>query len=70
MYRLIAWISHLISAIGAINWGLVKFFNFNLVDSIVESAQITYLSELLYAGIMIGGIFSVLALFSRRRKKI
>lgn len=64
MCRPIAWLVHLISAVGAINWGLVKFFQFNLVDYIVATAQVAYLSELLYATVMICGILSVLALFS------
>ena len=65
MFRPLSWLVHLISAIGAINWGLVKFFNFNLVDYVVMTTQVAYLSELLYAGIMICGMLAIIALFTR-----
>lgn len=64
MCRPIVWITHLVSAIAAINWGLVKFFQFNIVEYIVTVSQVTYIGELLYAFIMICGIFSLLSLFS------
>ena len=62
MCRPIAWVSHFISALGAINWGLVKFFQFNFVDYVTMMAKVPYLNELAYALIMICGIFSILSL--------
>ena len=64
MCRPIAWITHLVSAIAAINWGLVAFFKFNLVTYITMMAKVPYLTELAYAFIMICGLFSLLALFT------
>ena len=69
MSRPIAWIAHLVSAVGAINWGLVAFFKFNLVTYITTMAKVPYLTELAYAFIMICGIFSILALFTPKSCK-
>ena len=43
-----------ISIIGAINWGLIGFFNFNLVSFLFGS--MTWLSRIIYAIVGICGI--------------
>ncbi|MEI3182798.1 MAG: DUF378 domain-containing protein [Lachnospiraceae bacterium] len=44
-----------ISIIGAINWGLIGFFNFNLVSFLFGS--MTWLSRIIYAIVGICGIY-------------
>lgn len=41
--------------IGAVNWGLVGFFNFNLVSLIL--GNMTWLSRIIYALVGICGIY-------------
>lgn len=47
--------------IGAINWGLVGFFNFNLVDSIFGTMSIV--SRIIYALVGISGLWGIKLLF-------
>lgn len=48
--------------IGAINWGLIGFFNFNLVDTIFGAMSI--LSKIIYILVGISGLWSIKLLFS------
>lgn len=47
--------------IGAINWGLVGFFKFNLVDSIFGTMSI--ISRIIYALVGISGLWGIKLLF-------
>lgn len=47
--------------IGAINWGLVGIFNFNLVDSIFGSMSVV--SRVIYALVGISGLWGIKLLF-------
>ncbi len=69
MCRPIAWVSHLVSGVGAINWGLLRYFQFNIVAYIAKISKIAYMADFLYALIMICGIFSILSLFAGRKRK-
>ena len=55
-------ISLVLTIIGAINWGLIGLFNFNLVDSLfgVDSS----LSMLIYILVGIAGIINIMLLFT------
>jgi uncharacterized protein len=46
--------------IGAINWGLVGFFNFNLVSAIF--GERSAVSKVLYALVGIAGLYSIFLL--------
>ncbi len=50
--------------IGAINWGLVGFFKFNLVDFIFGS--MSWFSRIIYAVVGIGGLY-LISLYGRIR---
>ncbi|KKR97197.1 MAG: hypothetical protein UU47_C0002G0069 [candidate division TM6 bacterium GW2011_GWE2_41_16] len=57
----------LISAIGAINWGLVAFLNFDLVKETTKLlSTVPYLDKILYGTIAVSGIFVVLSLFIKQ----
>ena len=43
--------------IGAINWGLIGFFQFNLVDTIF--GQMSVLSRIIYALVGISGLWGI-----------
>lgn len=47
--------------IGAINWGLVGIFNFNLVDSIFGTMSV--ISRIIYALVGISGLWGIKILF-------
>ncbi len=47
--------------IGAINWGLIGFFSFNLVDAIFGSMSV--ISRIIYALVGISGLWGIKLLF-------
>lgn len=48
--------------IGAINWGLIGLFNFNLVDTLFGAMSI--ISRIIYILVGISGLWCIKALFS------
>ena len=60
-----------IAIIGAVNWGLIGFFNFNLVDAIFgggSAEETSGLSRVIYALVGLAGLAS-LALLPRLREE-
>jgi len=55
-------ISLVLTIIGAINWGLIGLFNFNLVDSLFGIDS--FLSMLIYILVGIAGIINIMLLFT------
>lgn len=49
--------------IGAINWGLIGFFKFNLVEMIF--GNMTMLARIIYALVGISGLWAIKILFDR-----
>ncbi len=49
--------------IGAINWGLVGIFNFNLVDAIFGAMSI--ISRIIYILVGISGLWAIKLLFEK-----
>ena len=54
--------------IGAINWGLIGFFNFNLVSAIF--GEMSILSRIIYALVGISGLWGIKLLFDNDSKTI
>ena len=52
--------------IGALNWGLIGFFNFNLVDTLFGS--VSWLTRVIYAVVGVAGIYSI-AFYGRERQR-
>ena len=52
-----------LTIIGAINWGLIGIFNFNLVDTIFGAMSV--ISRIIYALVGIAGLYSIKFLFNR-----
>jgi uncharacterized membrane protein YuzA (DUF378 family) len=55
--------------IGALNWGLIGFFNWNLVDAIFGGGareQTSAFSRFIYAIVGLAGLAAIPVLFSRR----
>ena len=51
----------LLTIIGAINWGLIGIFDFNLVDTIFGTGSI--LSRIIYSLVGIAGLVNIYLLF-------
>ena len=51
-----------IAIIGAVNWGLIGFFDFNLVNFLF--GDLTWLSRVIYAAVGIAGLY-LLTLYGR-----
>ena len=54
--------SLVISIIGAINWGLIGLFSFNLVDALFGTNS--FLSMLIYIVVGISGLVNIMLLFN------
>lgn len=57
--KIIAWISFVLVIIGGINWGLVGFFNFNLVELLFGAVPV--LMRIIYALVGIAAIIMIFA---------
>jgi uncharacterized membrane protein YuzA (DUF378 family) len=60
------YIALILVAIGAINWGLIGFFEFDLVRAIF--GDMTWVSRIIYALVGIAGLYS-LSFFGRLRNE-
>lgn len=62
--KIIDKIALLLVIIGAINWGLIGFFEFNLVDSIF--GELSVLSRIIYALVGGSGLWAIKLLFDEK----
>lgn len=60
--KIIDTIALVLVIIGAINWGLIGLFNFNLVDTIFGAMSV--ISRIIYSLVGISGLWSIKLLFS------
>ncbi len=61
--KVIDTIALILIIIGAINWGLIGIFNFNLVDSIFGTMSV--ISRIIYALVGISGLWGIKLIFDR-----
>ena len=59
-------IALLLIIIGAINWGLIGFFDFNLVTSLFQDSSV--ITRIIYGIVGICGIINIFLLFSHIEK--
>lgn len=59
------WISRALVLIGALNWGLVGFFNFDLVAAIF-GGQAAWGSRIIYAAVGLAGLYMLFVAGMRR----
>lgn len=62
--KVIDTIALLLVIIGALNWGLIGLFNFNLVDTLFGT--MSALSKIVYTLVGISGIWSIKLLFDNK----
>lgn len=63
----IDWIAFILVIVGALNWGLVGLFKFNLVAVIL--GDMTFLSRVVYTLVGIAAVYMAI-LVSKRNKKV
>ena len=51
------WTAITLTIVGALNWGLIGFFRYNLVDSIFGSASV--ISRIIYALVGLSGLYLI-----------
>lgn len=61
------WVALVLTIVGAVNWGLVGFFNFDLVraifgNGITGTADISTLSRIIFAVVGLSGLYSIYSL--------
>lgn len=61
--KVIDTIALILIIIGAINWGLIGIFNFNLVDTIFGTMSV--ISRIIYALVGISGLWGIKLIFDR-----
>ena len=49
----------LFANIGAINWGLVAFYQFNMVDYVVSMTGVTMLGPVIYGIVAVSGLYGL-----------
>lgn len=59
-YNMLEWIGFVLVVVGAINWGLVGAFEFNLVDTLFGEGSL--LSRLVYVLVGLAGVYTLYAL--------
>ncbi len=59
-YTYVDWVAYILVLVGALNWGLVGAFDYNLVDSIfgVDSAG----SSVIYILVALAGVYTFMSL--------
>lgn len=55
------WVAFVLVIVGALNWGLVGFFNYNLVDAIFGTGSTV--SAIIYALVGLSGLYVIYSLY-------
>lgn len=61
MYKFIKYTAYILVLIGALNWGLIAFFNFDLVAFLF--GEMTLLTRIIYAIVGISAIVSAITAY-------
>ena len=61
--KIIDTIALVLVIIGAVNWGLIGLFHFNLVDAIFGTMSV--ISRIIYTLVGVSGLWAIKLLFSR-----
>ncbi len=64
----IDWIAFILVVVGALNWGLVGFFNFNLVAAIL--GDMTFLARVVYGLVGIAAVYMAIFAFKITKKSV
>lgn len=59
-YNAVDWVSFVLVIVGALNWGLVGIFQYNLVNAIFGAGSA--ISRIIYALVGLAGVYTIYAL--------
>lgn len=62
-WNAVDWIAWVLVIIGGLNWGLVGFFNFNLIDAMF--GPMSGLTRTIYAIVGLGALWQLVSVLSR-----
>ena len=60
------WIAFVLVVVGGLNWGLVGFFNFDLVATIFGDMSI--ISRIVYALVGLAALYGIFAIATKRKE--
>ena len=63
-YTMLDWYAFALLIIGGLNWGLIGFFNFDLVKAIF--GDMTFLSRTIYSLVGLSALYLTVVSFSKR----
>ena len=66
-FNALDWIAFIILAIGGLNWGLVGFFDFDLVAEIFGEGEIV--SRIIYAVVGVAALYLLIIAFTKQSRK-
>jgi len=69
MKYVIKWIAWILVVVGALNWGFIGFFDFNLVTAIVGSSIATIVYDIVGLAAVVLIIFKVMKMKGMKMKK-
>lgn len=67
-YSVLEWIALVLIIVGAINWGLVGLFGFNLVEAIFQSGSL--ITNLIYVLVGIAGLYELVMLVKPDKDRV
>ena len=59
------WIAFVLVVVGGLNWGLVGFFNFDLVAAIL--GDMTILTRIVYSVVGLAALYGIIAIAAKRK---
>lgn len=62
------WVSIILVIIGALNWGLIGLFDFDLVATLFGTETVT--TKIIYSLVGLAGLYSILTLTKIKNKRI
>ncbi|GEO26545.1 hypothetical protein AAC03nite_23300 [Alicyclobacillus acidoterrestris] len=62
-WNAIDWIAWVLMLIGGLNWGLIGFFNYNLVDTLF--GPMSGLSRTIYAVVGLGALWQLISIIAK-----
>ncbi|WAH36397.1 DUF378 domain-containing protein [Alicyclobacillus dauci] len=62
-WNTIDWVAWVLAIVGALNWGVIGFFGFNVIDAVFGTG--TGLSRTIYALVGLGGLWQLISVLSR-----
>ena len=64
----LSWVFYITTAVGALNWGLVKLFNFNLVDTLLSWISLTGFGVYIYGAIGLAGAYGLYTIYKPKSR--